>query len=121
MANCGTWVVFSSKETDFLNKLSEICGREVDYNGIEHPLVSAYTMQHLQKKIESAEVLVIKQGLYPFITELPDYEHQAVFPVSPTESVLKVTLPKDAPVLTIEKWIDYVDEGEDGFCFPYAS
>lgn len=121
LTNCGNWVVFSSKETGFLQKLSDICGREVDYNGLEHPLVSAYTLQHLQKKTESAEVLVIKQGLYPFITELPDYEYQTVFPVSPTETVLKVSMPKDAPVLTIEKWIDYVDEGENGFCFPYAS
>ena len=121
LSNCGNWIVFSSKETAFLQKLSDICGREVDYNGLEHPLVSAYTLQHLQKKIESAEVLVIKQGLYPFITELPDYEYQSVFPASPTEDVLKVALPKDAPVLTIEKWIDRVDDAENGFSFPYAS
>ena len=121
LTNCGNWVVFSSKETDFLQKISDICGHEVDYNGLVHPLVSAYTLQHLQKKIESAEVLLIKQGLYPFITELPDYEHQSVFSICPEETVQKVALPKDAPVLTIEKWIDYVDEGKDGFCFPYAS
>ena len=121
MTNCGNWIVFSSKETDFLQKLSDICGREVDYNGIEHPLVSAYTLQHLQKKVESAEVLVIKQGCYPYITALPDYAHQQVFPVPPEETVLKVSLPKDAPVLTVEKWIDRVDEGDDGFSFPYAS
>lgn len=121
LSNCGNWIVFSSKETAFLQKLSDICGREVDYNGLEHPLVSAYTLQHLQKRTESAEVLVIKQGLYPFITALPDYEYQSVFPASPTEDVLKVALPKDAPVLTIEKWIDCVDDGENGFSFPYAS
>lgn len=120
LSNCGNWIVFSSKETDFLQKISNICGREVDFNGLEHPLVSAFTLQHLQKKTESVEVLVIKQGLYPFITELPDYEHQTVFPVSPPETVLKVSLPKDAPVLTIEKWIDCVDDGENGFSFPYA-
>lgn len=122
LANCGNWIVFSSKETDFLKKISDICGHEVDFNGIEHPLVSPFSLQYLQKKRESAEVLVIKQGQYPFITALPDYEHQSVYEVNQNEESLPTISDKcKAPVLTIKKWIDCVDDEDKGFSFPYAS
>ena len=121
LTNCGNWIVFSSKETDFLKKLSDICGQEVDYNGREHPLISAYELQHLQKKKESVEVLVIKQGQYPFITALPDYEYQYAYGSVSPAALFNLTLQSNPPVLTIKKWIDLVDDEEDGFSFPYAS
>ena len=105
-----------------MKKISDICGHEVDFNGIEHPLVSPFSLQYLQKKRESAEVLVIKQGQYPFITALPDYEHQSVYEVNQNEESLPTISDKcKAPVLTIKKWIDCVDDEDKGFSFPYAS
>lgn len=121
LTNCGNLVVFSSKETEFLKKLSDICGNEVDYNGREHPLISAYELQHLQKKKESVEVLVIKQGQYPFITSLPDYEYQYAYGSVSPAVLYSIALKSNPPILTIKKWIDRVDDEEDGFGFPYAS
>ncbi len=75
ISNCNNWICFSSKEMEFLTKISRICGTEVDYNGREHELLSAFEMQHFRKKRENSEVLIIKQGQYPFVTELPDFDY----------------------------------------------
>ena len=79
LANCNNWVCFGSKDLPFLKKLADICGTEVDYNGVEHPLISPSRMQHLTKTWESSEVLVIKQGQYPYVTALPDIDHTPLF------------------------------------------
>lgn len=78
ISNCNNWICFSSKDMEFLNKIADICGKEVDYNGVEHDLITPSDMQHLQKKQESVEVLIIKQGQYPFITELPDFDYTSL-------------------------------------------
>lgn len=119
LANCSNWIVFSSKETDFLQKLSEICGHEVDYHGIEHPLISAYELQHLQKKEGSAELLVIKQGQYPYITTLPDCDYQTVFEEYPPAELPKIEVEHTGQTLSIDAWVRRVDRGIKGFRFPY--
>ncbi len=78
ISNCNNWICFSSKEMEFLEKISKICGMEVDYNGIEHSLISAFDMQYFEKRMESSEVLIIKQGHYPFITPLPDFDYLGI-------------------------------------------
>jgi len=75
ISNCNNWICFSSKDMEFLNKIAVICGKEVDYNGIEHDLITPFDMQHLQKKQQSVEVVIIKQGQYPFVTELLDFDY----------------------------------------------
>lgn len=73
ISNCNNWICFSSKEMEFLNKISAICGKEMDYNGREKDLISPFAMQYLKKTRETSEVLIIKQGQYPFVSQLPDF------------------------------------------------
>lgn len=78
ISNCNNWICFGSKEMEFLDKVSKICGTEIDYNGREQALLSAHKMQYLQKEQKASEVLIIKQGHYPFVTKLPDFAYLAI-------------------------------------------
>lgn len=78
ISNC-EWIIFPSKEYEFLSTVSKMCGKEYDYYGMEHDLVEVSEMQHLKKFADGAEALILKSGQYPFITKLPDYEHIEVF------------------------------------------
>ncbi len=120
ISNCNNWVCFSSKDMDFLNKISAICGKEVDYNGIEHDLITPFDMQHLHKKQKSVEVLIIKQGQYPFVTELPDFEYIPIAslycetlyindPVKPVDSMY---------IISPQVWLEYILNGK--FNMPFA-
>ena len=75
ISNCNNWLCYSSKEMDFLNRIAELCGKEVDYNGKEHYLLNPFEMQHLKKSKKTVQVVLLKQGLYPFVSELIDFEY----------------------------------------------
>lgn len=113
ISNCGNWICFSSKDMEFLNKIASICGKEVDYNGIEHDLISPFDMQHLQKKQESVEVLIVKQGHYPFITELPDFDYLPFASSFCSTSFCEGSSKPLNPMYVIlpESWIDDIDCG----------
>lgn len=100
LSNCNNWLCFSSKEMSFLNKIAELCGKEVDYNGVEHYLLNPFEMQHLQKGQKSVQVVLIKQGLYPFVCELKDYAYL------PDCELVKKTLNTNSP-LSDEKEIRF--------------
>lgn len=117
LTNCNNWICFSSKDMDFLNKISEICGKEVDYNGIEHYLISPFTMQHLRKGYEATEVLIVKQGLYPFITSLPDFSRVEEFKGYEMIPVPEMTAITNAKFITFDEWIKKINAGE--FEFPF--
>lgn len=112
ISNCNNWICFSSTEMDFLEKISRICGNEVDYNGNEHPLLSPFDMQHFQKTDESVEVLIIKRGLYPFVTALPDYEYLSLFNNCKEESVNVINSNANAKYITFEEWIREMSFGK---------
>lgn len=78
ISNCD-WIVFPSKDYDFLNTVSKMCGKEYDYYGMEHDLVDVCEMQHLKKYDDGAETLILKSGQYPFITKLPDFAYVDIF------------------------------------------
>ncbi len=75
ISNCNNWICYSSKEMEFLKKIAELCGKEIDYNGQEHYLLNPFEMQHLKKERNSVQVVLIKQGLYPYVSKLLDYEY----------------------------------------------
>jgi len=75
ISNCNNWLCYSSKEMEFLTRIAELCGKEMDYNGNEHYLLNPFEMQHLKKSKESVQVVLIKQGLFPFVSELIDFEY----------------------------------------------
>ena len=105
VTNCGNWIVFSSKETEFLQRISDLCGKEIDDRGNLQPLISAYELQHLRKKTESAEVLILRQGKYPYITALPDYEYQTVYAPCPPASLPDITTSSKCSMLPLKRWI----------------
>ena len=118
LSNCNNWVCFSSKEIEFLRRISEICGTEVDYNGKEHYLISPSEMQHLKKYDDGAEVVIIKSGEYPFVTKLPDYAYISVFPTVTYERFKMPHRVSTAKTLTFTQWIDGIGEGTFAFPFP---
>ena len=119
LSNCNNWICFSSKETTFLKKISEICGTEVDYNGREHDLISPSEIQHLRKYDDGAEAVVIKSGEYPFVTKLPDYESLKMFvgePVSPLSDLTGIR--NNAKYFTFNQWIEGV--AKNRFRLPFS-
>lgn len=117
ISNCNNWVCFGSKEIDFLNKLSAVCGREVDYNGVEHDLISPFDMQHLIKKPEGVEVLIVKQGMYPYVVELPDFDYIKRFRGMSNASLRRVSSVSNAKFFTFSEWTRGIDRHT--FKFPY--
>ena len=117
ISNCNNWICFSSKEMEFLNKISQICGKEVDYNGREHDLISPFTMQFLEKRLESSEVLIIKQGHYPFVTALPDFDYLGISNAYETSVVPKSKIQRNIEFVTPEQWVAKISG--DMFSFPY--
>ncbi len=75
LSNCTDWICFSSKEIKFLDTLSKLCGTTVDYNGRENPLISSSQLQYLNKGDNGVEVLILRQGIRPYVTELPYYDY----------------------------------------------
>ncbi len=119
ISNCNNWVCFSSKEMEFLSKISRICGTEIDYNGREHELLSAFEMQHFRKETEYSEVLIIKQGEYPFVTELPDFDYLEIAKDYKPDSLLDCPIIKNVQTITPRKWYEMILDEE--FDFPYAN
>lgn len=114
ISNCNNWICFSSKDMDFLNKIASICGKEVDYNGIEHDLISPFHMQYLQKKQQSVEVLIIKQGQFPFITGLPDFDYTSLAAHYSTNflSDRKSKKFESKWIISPETWLEKISQGE---------
>ncbi len=74
LSNCTSWICFSSKETRFLDSISRLCGKVVDYNGIEKPLISSSEIQYLSKGENGVEVLILRQGVRPYVAQLPYFD-----------------------------------------------
>jgi len=105
VANC-EWIIFPSKDYAFLKMVSDFCGKEYDYYGTEHDLISVCEMQHLKKYRDGAEVLILKSGQYPFVTKLPDFEYLDVFEQYP-EATLDEVKSNFTPVfLEFEDWVN---------------
>lgn len=75
LSNCTNWICFSSKEIKFLDTISKLCGTVVDYNGREKPLISSSELQYLIKGNKEVEVLILRQGVRPYVVTLPYYDY----------------------------------------------
>lgn len=75
LSNCTNWICFSSKEIKFLDTISKLCGNVVDYNGREKPLISSSELQYLIKGNRGVEVLILRQGVRPYVVTLPYYDY----------------------------------------------
>ena len=118
ISNCNNWICFGSKEMGFLSKISEICGKELDYNGIEHYLISPSNIQYLRKKDDYTEVLILRQGLHPYVTELPDYSLIDLFIDEKEEKLIDIKESSSPVVISFDKWVDGIVEGRYKLPFP---
>ena len=121
ISNCNNWICFSSKEMEFLEKISKICGQELDYNGIEHSLVSPFQMQYLRKCNEFSEVLVIKQGIHPYVAELPDFDYVDNFRDYKEMNLLDIDVYSKARFFSFDEWRMGIRTGEFRYPFPSAA
>ena len=114
-ANCD-WIIFPSKEIKFLEEISSMCGKVQDYRGREKPLMSAEDIMHLKKFQDCAEVLIIKNGQYPFVSKIPDYEYIDIFGKYPKGRLDEITA-CDSPVFfSFDEWIENIGKK---FNFPF--
>ena len=118
ISNCSNWICFGSKEIRFLNKISEICGKELDYNGIEHYLISPSNIQYLRKKDDYTEVLILRQGLHPYVTELPDYSMIDLFEGVEEESMSEINEESVPGVINYNDWMQGICSGKYKMPFP---
>ena len=116
LSNCSNWLCFSSKEIEFIEKVSAVCGREYDYNGVEHPLISPYDMQHLRKEREYAEVLMIRHGLHPYVAQMPDIDYTGLLDGIPQAEHVDRSRESKARFISFAEWYSglYVE-----FKFPF--
>ena len=68
-------------------------------------------MQHLKKEQDYVQVVIIKQGLYPYVSELLDYEY-----IPGTSYQKKKLMPTrlyalNESSITAEKWFEYIIDG----------
>ena len=111
LANCNNWLCWSSKDVEFLRTVSAMCGTQYDYNGVARPLIDAFEMQHLQKRNEGAEVLVLRQGLFPYVTFLPDIDYMEEYQNAPVSPYPYYAENASVKLFDIDGWIKMLDDG----------
>lgn len=115
-ANC-EWIVYGSKERDFLKEVSDFAGDIKDYRNNIKPLLSIDRIQHLRKFQYGAEAVVIKSGQYPFIAEMPDFEYIEVFEKGQDAYFEEKERTFYEHTLTMNEWLQGITEGK--FNTPY--
>lgn len=85
LSNTTSWICFGSKEIEFLDSLSKLCGEYIDFSGNRCSLISSAELQYLEKSGNGVEVLILRQGVRPYVVTLPyfdrtSYDHTAEYP-----------------------------------------
>lgn len=115
--NCD-WIVYPSKERNFLKEVSDFAGEIRDYQNMVKPLLSIDRIQHLKKYQDGAEAVVIKSGQYPFITKVPDYEYIDIFEICEEVQLIENERNFSEHTLTINEWLRGINEEVFNFPFP---
>lgn len=117
--NCD-WVVYPSKERNFLKEVSEFAGDIRDYQNMQKPLLSIDRIQHLKKYTDGAEAVVIKSGQYPFIAKIPDYEYINIFDIREEVDLTDMERNYYSHTLTMNDWLRGINREIFNFPFPKA-
>ena len=111
VSNCTNLVAFSSKEKAFLEYLSILSGKVKDHNGVSHDLISSAELQYLKKSANSVQVLIFRQGVRPYIAELPYYDCSSYYQGSGAAEL--PYLVTDAYItIKPEEWLKKIESGE---------
>ena len=116
IANCD-WIIFPGKDIDFYEKVSKMCGTEYDYYGTEKKLISPSELLHLRKNDTGTEALILKNGYFPFVTQLPDYKTISFFDQTEVDTVPEVKHKSKPKFITFDDWISGLG---DEYAFPYC-
>ena len=118
VSNCD-WIIFPSKEYEFMDTVSKMCGKEYDYYGVEHNLMDISEIAHLKKYQDGAEALILKSGEYPFVTKLPDYKYTNIFKVYSEVNKINIIKSDFKPeFIDFRDWIAGINNGTYNFPFP---
>lgn len=115
--NCD-WIVYPSKERNFLKEVSDFAGEVRDYQNALKPLLSIDRIQHLKKYYDGAEAVVIKSGQYPFISKMPDYEYIDIFDIKKDAHLSEKERNFYDRTLTMNEWLRGINEEVFNFPFP---
>ena len=81
-----------------------MCGSTKDYYGNEQSLIDAFEIQHLKKYREGAEAIILKNGLYPFVSLIPDYAYIDIFGEYPLAELEVKEHDFNSANLTFRQW-----------------
>lgn len=98
--NCNNIVYMHTKETDLLEKISNLCGEKMLPSGKVVELLSPFELQHLRM----GEVLMLLGRNLPFLTMLPDISEYIKFQSVDEEYCEKVNKPvaEDAEIEVLD-------------------
>jgi len=68
-SNCLNWIFITSRELDFLNEVSDLCGKRSDG---DKPILSIAELQCLDRK--KGEVLILSDRMGPYLTYMPSID-----------------------------------------------
>lgn len=68
--NCNNWIFLTSRELNFLNEISALCGNTTDKSSV--PILPISMLQRLEKEI--GEVLILSGRKKPYIAQLLDID-----------------------------------------------
>lgn len=118
LSNCSNWICFSSKEEDFLQRLSKLAGTITDYNGEKHDLISSSEIQYLRKGKSSADILFFRAGVRPYVAELPYYDCTEYYYKDEKAPLLPLLMDSNYINIAPYDWIKKIVEGEFKLAYP---
>ena len=68
-SNCLNWIFITSRELDFLNEVSDLCGKR---SNSEKPILSIAELQCLDRK--KGEILILSDRMGPYLTYMPSID-----------------------------------------------
>ena len=80
-------------------------------------MISPSELLHLRKNDTGTEALILKNGYFPFVTQLPDYKTISFFDQTEVDTVPEVKHKSKPKFITFDDWISGLG---DEYAFPYC-
>lgn len=83
MSNCSNWVLLRTRDLEFLQKFSLLCG-DYEWDGIRREVLSISDLQRLEK--DDGEAVILHGNQRPFITSLEDINRYGIVTMERSDS-----------------------------------